>query len=145
MMNDIFHKLIIEGVVVVYLDDILIYTKTVEEHWEIMQWVLELLSVRLKGAVFWPWILPENEGFLDIFWSFFWHFLADSNPFANRDLSISQYIIFCVCLVQTVHEPVQAGPRTILLALALALIFKGRSGSGPTLALAIFRNIFYYV
>jgi hypothetical protein len=31
MMNDIFHELIMEGVVVVYLDDILIYTETIEE------------------------------------------------------------------------------------------------------------------
>ena len=35
MMNDIFHELIMEGAVVVYLDDILIYTKTVEEHREV--------------------------------------------------------------------------------------------------------------
>jgi Reverse transcriptase (RNA-dependent DNA polymerase) len=32
MMNDIFHELILEGVVVVFLDDILIYTETIEEH-----------------------------------------------------------------------------------------------------------------
>ena len=32
MMNDIFHELIMEGVVVVYLNDILIFTKTIEEH-----------------------------------------------------------------------------------------------------------------
>ena len=35
MMNDIFHELIMEGVVVVYLDDIIIYTKTVKEHREV--------------------------------------------------------------------------------------------------------------
>ena len=44
MMNDIFHELIMEGVVVVYLDDILIYTKTVEEHREVTRRVLELLQ-----------------------------------------------------------------------------------------------------
>ena len=32
MMNDIFQDLIIEGIVVVYLDNILIFTRTVEEH-----------------------------------------------------------------------------------------------------------------
>jgi hypothetical protein len=32
MMNDIFQDLIQEGVVCVYLDDILIFTKTIEEH-----------------------------------------------------------------------------------------------------------------
>jgi len=32
MMNDIFRTLIAEGIIVVYLDDILIFTKTEEEH-----------------------------------------------------------------------------------------------------------------
>jgi len=32
MMNDIFQNLIAEGIVVVYLDNILIFTKTEEEH-----------------------------------------------------------------------------------------------------------------
>ena len=32
IMNDIFRNLIAEGIVVVYLDDILIFTKTEEEH-----------------------------------------------------------------------------------------------------------------
>jgi len=31
-MNEIFHDLILEGVVCVYIDDILIDTKTQEEH-----------------------------------------------------------------------------------------------------------------
>ena len=44
MMNDIFHELIMEGVVVVYLDDILIFTKTVEEHREVTRRVLEFLQ-----------------------------------------------------------------------------------------------------
>jgi len=32
MMDDIFEDLITEGVMVVYLDDILIFTETLEEH-----------------------------------------------------------------------------------------------------------------
>jgi len=32
MMDDIFDDLIMEGVVVVYLDNILIFTETLEEH-----------------------------------------------------------------------------------------------------------------
>ena len=43
MMNDIFHDMIAEGVVCVYLDDILIFTKTLLEHWTITQRVLECL------------------------------------------------------------------------------------------------------
>ena len=44
MMNDIFRELIVEGVVVVYLDDILIFTETLEQHWEVMRRVLKLLE-----------------------------------------------------------------------------------------------------
>jgi len=44
MMNDIFRTLIAEGIVVVYLDDILIFTKTEEEHERAVQRVLEILA-----------------------------------------------------------------------------------------------------
>jgi hypothetical protein len=43
MMNDIFQDLIMEGVVCVYLVDILIFTKSIEEHHHITQIVLEQL------------------------------------------------------------------------------------------------------
>ena len=43
MMNNIFQDLIAEGVVCVYLDNILIYTKTLEEHCWITRIVLERL------------------------------------------------------------------------------------------------------
>ena len=43
MMNDIFRTLIAEGIVVVYLDDILIFTKTEEEHEQAVWRVLEVL------------------------------------------------------------------------------------------------------
>jgi len=43
MMNDIFRTLIAEGIVVVYLDDILIFTKTEEEHEQTVWRVLEVL------------------------------------------------------------------------------------------------------
>jgi hypothetical protein len=42
-MNDIFQDLIMEGVVCVYLDDILIFTKSIEEHRCVTQLVLEQL------------------------------------------------------------------------------------------------------
>jgi len=44
MMNDIFRTLIAEGIVVVYLDDILIFTRTEEEHERVVQRVLEVLA-----------------------------------------------------------------------------------------------------
>ena len=42
-MNDIFKELIDEGVVVVFMDDILIFTESLEEHCKIMWYVLEIL------------------------------------------------------------------------------------------------------
>jgi Reverse transcriptase (RNA-dependent DNA polymerase)/RNase H-like domain found in reverse transcriptase len=43
MINDIFVNMIAEGVVCVYLDDILIFTKTLVEHWRVVWRVLERL------------------------------------------------------------------------------------------------------
>jgi len=44
MMNDIFRDLIAEGIMVVYLDDILIFTRTEEEHAKAIQRVLQVLQ-----------------------------------------------------------------------------------------------------
>jgi len=44
MMNDIFRTLVAEGIVVVYLDNILIFTRTEEEHEQAVQRVLEVLA-----------------------------------------------------------------------------------------------------
>jgi len=44
MMNDVFRTIIVEGIVVVYLDDILIFMKTEEEHEQAVQRVLEILA-----------------------------------------------------------------------------------------------------
>jgi len=44
MMNDIFRNLIAEGIVVVYLDDILIFTKMEKEHAQAVRQVLQVLK-----------------------------------------------------------------------------------------------------
>jgi len=44
MMNDIFQTVIAEGIVVVYLDDILIFTRTEEEHERAVRRILEILA-----------------------------------------------------------------------------------------------------
>jgi len=46
MMNNIFRDLIAEGIMVVYLDDILIFTKTKEEHAKAIRQVLQVLQER---------------------------------------------------------------------------------------------------
>jgi len=46
MMNGIFEDLISEGVVLVYLDDILVFTKTLQEHREVVRKVIALLIAR---------------------------------------------------------------------------------------------------
>ena len=42
MMNNIFRELVAEGMVVVYIDDILIFTETLEQHREVTCRVLKL-------------------------------------------------------------------------------------------------------
>jgi len=43
-MDNIFDDLVTEGVVVVYLDNILIFMETLEEHWTVTWRVMELLQ-----------------------------------------------------------------------------------------------------
>jgi hypothetical protein len=43
MMNEIFQDLITEGIVLVYLDDILIFTNSLEEHSRITHLVLDCM------------------------------------------------------------------------------------------------------
>jgi hypothetical protein len=44
MMNELFRELIAEGVVVIYLDDILIFSETMEEHEKIVKRVLQIMQ-----------------------------------------------------------------------------------------------------
>jgi len=44
MMNDLFKELIDEGCVIIYMDDILIFTETLEEHHRIVKRVLKILA-----------------------------------------------------------------------------------------------------
>jgi len=78
MMNDIFQNLIAEGIVVVYLDDILIFTKTEEEHVQAVRQVLQVLKenklfLRPEKCEFYKqWIeylglvISENEVSMDL-------------------------------------------------------------------------------
>jgi len=43
MMNDIFKGLIDEGYVTIYMDDILVFTQTIEHHREVVSHVLDTL------------------------------------------------------------------------------------------------------
>jgi len=77
MMNDIFWNLIAKGIVVVYLDNILIFTKTEEEHAQVVRQVLQVLKenklfLRLEKCEFYKqWIkylglvISENKVSMD--------------------------------------------------------------------------------
>ena len=43
MMNNIFRDPIVESIMVVYLDDVLVFTRTEEEHTKAVQQVLQVL------------------------------------------------------------------------------------------------------
>ena len=44
MMDTLFHKLIIKGKIVIYIDNILIFMQTIDEHREIVKQVLQILA-----------------------------------------------------------------------------------------------------
>ena len=44
MINNIFHNLIAEGIMVVYLDNTLIFTRMEEEHTKAIRWILQVLQ-----------------------------------------------------------------------------------------------------
>jgi len=78
MMNDIFQDLIAEGIMVVYLDDILIFTRTEEEHAKAIRWVLQVLQehklfLRPEKCEFWKeriqylgLVISENKVSIDL-------------------------------------------------------------------------------
>jgi len=45
MMNDIFGDLIVEGKICIYLDDILIFSGNLAEHWKIT-WIVEMIKAK---------------------------------------------------------------------------------------------------
>src|SRR5882672_10516690 len=44
MMNDIFKELIDERVIIIYMDDILIFGQTKEQHQVVILWILDILQ-----------------------------------------------------------------------------------------------------
>jgi len=78
MMNDIFRDLIVEGIMVVYLDDILIFTRTEEEHAKAIRWVLQVLQEHKlflhpekcefckEQIEYLGLVISENEVFMDL-------------------------------------------------------------------------------
>jgi len=78
MMNNIFQNLIAEGIVVVYLDNILIFTKMEKEHTQAVRQVLQVLKenklfLRLEKCEFYKQqieylglVILENEVSMDL-------------------------------------------------------------------------------
>ncbi|KAG5733224.1 hypothetical protein E4T56_gene20877 [Termitomyces sp. T112] len=94
MMNNIFQDLIAESVACVYLDNILIYTKILEEHHQITHLILECLHqhqlylkpekstemdlVKVAGVV--EWLEPKTKKEVQVFlgfMNFYWRFIQD--------------------------------------------------------------------
>ena len=44
MMDTLFHELIMTGKIVIYIDNILIFTQTMEEHQDIVRQILQILA-----------------------------------------------------------------------------------------------------
>ena len=51
MMNELFHDLIMEGHVCIYLDDILIFTNDLSEHCRIVTQVMDIVRATLSLEV----------------------------------------------------------------------------------------------
>ena len=68
MMNDIFRTLIAEEIVVVYLDNILIFTETEEEHEQAVQRILEVLAEH-KYSSAWRSVSSIGNGLSTSDWS----------------------------------------------------------------------------
>jgi len=78
MMNNIFWDLIAEGIMVVYLNDILIFTRTEGEHAKAIRWILQVLQehklfLRLEKCEFCKerieylgLVISENEVSMDL-------------------------------------------------------------------------------
>ncbi|SJK99623.1 uncharacterized protein ARMOST_02931 [Armillaria ostoyae] len=63
MMNDIFKDLIMEEKVTIYLDDILIFTKTLQEHREVNYSKIVCPFTKLTGNTEWTWRTTQNQAF----------------------------------------------------------------------------------
>ncbi|KAL5529848.1 hypothetical protein ACEPAF_6105 [Sanghuangporus sanghuang] len=61
-MNDIFRELIHEGIIIIYLDDILIFSNDLEEHRSLVVKPLTMLT----GKVEWKWGEEEQAAFKDL-------------------------------------------------------------------------------
>ncbi|KAG5727591.1 hypothetical protein E4T56_gene12326 [Termitomyces sp. T112] len=103
MMNNIFQDLIAKDVVCIYLDNILIYTKMLEEHHWITHLVLEHLHkhqlylkleklemdpVKVVGVAEWLELKNKKEvqaflGFANFYWRFIQDFLHHAYPLFN--------------------------------------------------------------
>jgi RNase H-like domain found in reverse transcriptase/Reverse transcriptase (RNA-dependent DNA polymerase) len=72
MMKDIFQDLIMEGIVCVYLDDILIFMKSIKEHqcitWLMLEWHVQRqnlhgsrIPVKVVGVIDWPTLTSKRR------------------------------------------------------------------------------------
>jgi len=106
MMNDIFWNLIVEGIVVVYLDNILIFTKTEEEHAQVVRQVLQVLKENKTD-------IQAFLGFVNFYWRFIRDFSAKAQPLF--DLTHSEQ-------VWTWSRKEQAAFEDLITAVTTALV-----------------------
>jgi len=142
MMNDIFWNLIAEGIVVVYLDDILIFTKTKEEHEQTVRWVLQVLKenklflcpekceffisenkvsmdpVKVAGVREWPTLENKTDvqaflGFVNFYRRFIQDFSAKAQPLF--DLTRSEQVWMWSRKEQAAFEDLKTAVTTALV------------------------------